>query len=319
MAIFLDTQAISNELMKLIKDAKEKIILISYSFKVNQQIQERLKTKSKIGTLSEIVIVFGKTELKQAELDWIKEIQDLKIYEKLNLHAKCYLNEDRAIICSMNLYDYSQQTNIEMGILITKKDDELAYEALMDEINNIKINGTRKSLDELVKIGAGLKANAIANTVKDIKESDRKAPQRPHDLNLDQRLDLQLLYQWRYHISKSEKSAESKILTDDEILKLASQDFLNKNVLYDILPKKIAIKFGEDILGVLSKRNNFTIGKVVSIWYQADDSKYDRVKLKILKTGEEKWFDTTQELPHKDKTVAVRINNTWFNDYVYLD
>ena len=123
MAIFLNTQAISNELMKLIKDAKEKIILISYSFKVNQQIQERLKTKSKIGTLSEIVIVFGKTELKQTELDWIKEIQDLKIYEKLNLHAKCYLNEDRAIICSMNLYDYSQQTNIEMGILITKKDD----------------------------------------------------------------------------------------------------------------------------------------------------------------------------------------------------
>ena len=50
MATFLDTQAISNELMKLIKDAKEKIILVSYNFKVNQQIQERLKTKSKIGT-----------------------------------------------------------------------------------------------------------------------------------------------------------------------------------------------------------------------------------------------------------------------------
>ena len=69
MAIFLNTQAISNELMRLIKDAKEKIILISYSFKVNQQIQERLKTKGKIGTLSEIVIVYGKTELKQTELD----------------------------------------------------------------------------------------------------------------------------------------------------------------------------------------------------------------------------------------------------------
>lgn len=319
MAIFLDTQAISNELMKLIKDAKEKIILISYSFKVNQQIQERLRTKSKIGTLSEIVIVFGKTELKQAELDWIKDIQDLKIYEKLNLHAKCYLNEDRAIICSMNLYDYSQQTNIEMGILITKKDDEQAYEGLMDEINNIKINGTRKSLDELVKIGAGAKPSTVTNTTKDIKESEKKPPQKPHELNLDQKLDLQLLYQWRYQMSKSEKSAESKILTEEEILKLASQDFLNKNVLYDILPKKIAIKFGEDILGVLSKRNNFTIGKVVSIWYQADDSKYDRVKLKILKTGEEKWFDTTQELPNKDKTVAVKLNNTWFNDYLYLD
>jgi len=318
MAIFLNTQAISNELMKLIKDAKEKIILISYSFKVNQQIQERLKTKSKIGTLSEIVIVFGKTELKQTELDWIKEIQDLKIYEKLNLHAKCYLNEDRAIICSMNLYDYSQQTNIEMGILITKKDDEQAYESLMEEINNIKINGTRKTLDDLVKIGGGTKISTPTK-LTDNKESYKKITQKPQELNLEKRLDLQLLYQWRYNVSKSEKSAESKILTDEEILKLVSQEYYSKNGLYDILPKKIVIKFGENILEALSKRNNFTIGKVVSIWYQADDSKYDRVKLKSLKTGEERWFDTTQELPHKDKTVAVRLNNTWFNDYVYLD
>jgi len=318
MAIFLNTQAISNELMKLIKDAKEKIILISYSFKVNQQIQERLKTKSKIGTLSEIVIVFGKTELKQTELDWIKEIQDLKIYEKLNLHAKCYLNEDRAIICSMNLYDYSQQTNIEMGILITKKDDEQAYESLMEEINNIKINGTRKTLDDLVKIGGGTKISTPTK-LTDNKESYKKITKKPQELNLEKRLDLQLLYQWRYNVSKSEKSAESKILTDEEILKLVSQEYYSKNGLYDILPKKIVIKFGENILEALSKRNNFTIGKVVSIWYQADDSKYDRVKLKSLKTGEERWFDTTQELPHKDKTVAVRLNNTWFNDYVYLD
>src|SRR5687767_11793432 len=112
MAKFLDTQAISNELMKLIKDAKEKIILISPYLKVNSQIQERLKTKSKVGTLSEIVIVYGKTDLKQSELEWIKEIEDLKVYEKINLHAKCYINEEKAIICSMNLYDYSQQYNI---------------------------------------------------------------------------------------------------------------------------------------------------------------------------------------------------------------
>lgn len=148
MAKFLDTQAISNELMKLIKDAKEKIILVSYSFKVNPQIQERLKTKSKIGTLSEIVIVYGRTELKNSELEWIKEIQDLKIYEKQNLHAKCYLNEEKAIICSMNLYDYSQQNNIEMGILISREHDKDAYEELIEEINNIKVNGLRKQLSD---------------------------------------------------------------------------------------------------------------------------------------------------------------------------
>lgn len=318
MATFLDTQAISNELMKLIKDAKEKIILVSYNFKVNQQIQERLKTKSKIGTLSEIVIVYGRKELKQTEVDWIKEIQDLKIYEKTNLHAKCYLNEDRAIICSMNLYDYSQQTNIEMGILITKEHDTDAYNQLIDEINNIKINGTRKTTEELAKPGIENKPQTTSS-VKENKELEKPAKKKPADLTLDQKLDFQMLARWRYFKSKSEKTAESNILSDDEIFELVTLENLTKNKLYDILPKKVAIKFGDYILEELTNRNKYTIGKIISIWYQQDDSKYDRVKLKISKTGEERWFDTTQELPIKDKIVAVRINNTWFNDYLYLD
>ncbi len=33
-----------------------------------------------------------------------------------NLHAKCYLNEKAAIITSMNLYDFSQVNNNEMGV-----------------------------------------------------------------------------------------------------------------------------------------------------------------------------------------------------------
>ena len=41
-----DTQSISSELMNLIKEAREKIILVTYSLQVKPQIQERLKTKS---------------------------------------------------------------------------------------------------------------------------------------------------------------------------------------------------------------------------------------------------------------------------------
>jgi hypothetical protein len=311
MAKFLDTQAISNELMRLIKEAKERIVLISYSFKVNPQIQERLKTKSKIGTLSEIVIVYGKTELKQAELEWIKEIQDLKIYEKSNLHAKCYLNEDRAIICSMNLYDYSQQNNIEMGILITKSEDGPAYQELIDEINNIKINGTRKTLEELSKAVEGKMANSP------VRESN-KAISAKVDLTYEQKLRIQLLQEWRFYASKSEKTNANQMMSDAEILKIVTSPRVDKNVLYEILPKKNAIRFAEQIIDVLGEANRYTIGHVLGTWYQTDESKYDRVKLKILKTEEEKWFDTTQELPSKDSIVAVKLNNTWFNQYFYI-
>jgi len=305
--------------MKLIKDAKDKIILVSYSFKVNPQIQERLKTKSKLGTLSEIVIVYGRTELKPAELEWIKEIQDLKIYEKLNLHAKCYLNEERAIICSMNLYDYSQQNNIEMGILITKEHDKEAYQELIDEINNIKINGTRKSFDELNN-KEKVKKDSIPLSSNNVPEGQLEQAQfKYEDLTLQSKLTFQVLRSWREGKSKEEKIAAFHILTDKELTKIAAHNKLDKSAIYDIMPKKNAIKYADEILDTIKYNSNYTIGKVLSVWYQSDNSKYDRVKLEIFATKEQKWFDTTQELPDKDKIVAVKLNGTWFNQYLYLD
>ena len=315
MAEFLDTQAISNELMKLIKDAKDKIILVSYNFKVNLQIQERLKTKSKIGTLSEIVIVYGRTDLKQKELEWIKEIKDYKLIEKPNLHAKCYLNEERAIICSMNLYDYSQQNNIEMGILITKENDRVAYDKLIDEINNIKINGIRKYPDTVEKPEQSLKSDSQSSLSRDEENSQNSKT----ELSLDQKLNWHLLKNWRLAKSKEEKTSAFKILNDQEITRIVTAKKLDKYSIYDILPKKIAIKYGEEIIDVISQATQYTIGDVKGTWYQTDDSKYDRVKLKIANTAVEKWYDTTQELPTKDRTVAVIINKTWFNYYFYLD
>lgn len=318
MAQFLDTQAISNELMKLIKDAKEKIILVSYSFKVNPQIQERLKTKSAQGLLSEIVIVYGKTELKKAELAWIKEIQDLKIYEKSNLHAKCYLNEEKAIICSMNLYDYSQQNNIEMGILITKDDDKQAYQELMEEIVNIKVNGIRKNIQELENGIVEISSQKTAGPLIDSKISEK--PKILYtDLNPTKKLIFQFLKIWRLNQSKVEKIPAFQILTDQEIINISSLKTIDKNGLFEVMPKKNAIKYCDSILAELRYLNKYTLGEVVSVWYQSDTSKYDRVKFRILGTNEEIWFDTTKELPEKGKLLAVFLNGNWFNEYMYID
>ena len=320
MAKFLETQAISSELLKLIKDAKEKIILVSPFLKVNTQIQERLKTKGKLGTLSEIVIVYGKSELKQSELDWIKEIADLKLYEKGNLHAKCYLNEDRAIICSMNLYDYSQYNNIEMGLLITKKEDGEAYEELIDEINNIKINGDRKKLDDLAN---GIKVEQTKSPAEIARPGSAQVKVNvptPHtELTLEQKLKFQLLKKWRLYKSKDEQVSAFHVLTDEEIRTIVSKQKLDKNSFYDLLPKKKAIKYADQIIEELERGNMFTLGQITNVWYQDDVGKYDRVKLKITKTGEEKWFDTTLELPARNKIVAAKLNNSWFNEYFYID
>ena len=61
------------------------------------------------------------------------------LFECKDLHAKCYLNENTAIITSMNLYDYSQTHNREVGIKIDKEtpEDKDLYKEVYDEILSI--------------------------------------------------------------------------------------------------------------------------------------------------------------------------------------
>lgn len=50
---------------------------------------------------------------------------------------KCYMNEDEAIVTSMNLYSFSQQNNDEMGIYVKKKDDPELYNDILNEVQRL--------------------------------------------------------------------------------------------------------------------------------------------------------------------------------------
>jgi phosphatidylserine/phosphatidylglycerophosphate/cardiolipin synthase-like enzyme len=63
--------------------------------------------------------------------------------EELNLHAKCYLNENTAIITSMNLYRHSQENNWEMGIKIEKSTDPVIYEEINRHVSLLFNAGKR--------------------------------------------------------------------------------------------------------------------------------------------------------------------------------
>ncbi len=68
-----------------------------------------------------------------------------------NLHAKCYLNESECIISSLNLYEFSQINNNEMGILIRKYEDQDVFKDAYEEAQRIiRISDeVRISLDEV--------------------------------------------------------------------------------------------------------------------------------------------------------------------------
>ena len=54
-----------------------------------------------------------------------------------NLHAKCYLNENKALLTSMNLYEFSQVNNNEMGILVTRDEDDDLYREIEKESDRL--------------------------------------------------------------------------------------------------------------------------------------------------------------------------------------
>lgn len=56
-----------------------------------------------------------------------------------DLHAKCYVNDDKMIITSLNLYEFSMANNKEMGVLIDKNDsaDKQLFEDAYKEVDYI--------------------------------------------------------------------------------------------------------------------------------------------------------------------------------------
>ncbi|WP_270792901.1 phospholipase D family protein, partial [Aeromonas sp. QDB21] len=135
MAKFLNTSATNYFLEELIKDAKERLILISPFLKLNDRIKELLADKNRLKI--DVRIVYGKSELQPEEINWLKELTYIRTSFCKNLHAKCYLNEEMCIITSLNLYEFSQVNNNEMGVLIQRPDDNELYRDAYDEAQRI--------------------------------------------------------------------------------------------------------------------------------------------------------------------------------------
>jgi len=132
MAKFLDTTGVSYHLQQLINNANEKLILISPFLKINERIRQSLEDKDRLKI--DIRIIYGKNELQPEENNWLRSLQSIRSSFCKNLHAKCYMNENEAIITSMNLYEFSQINNNEMGIYLSKSEDSELYQNVYNEV-----------------------------------------------------------------------------------------------------------------------------------------------------------------------------------------
>lgn len=127
MAKFVEGNELNFELEKIFEEASLYLILVSPYIKLHERFKYTLKTKINEPEL-EIVIIFGKNEddlsksISQEDLDFFMGFPNIQIFYEKRLHAKFYGNEHTAMLTSMNLYSYSQNNNIEAGILMKSSD-----------------------------------------------------------------------------------------------------------------------------------------------------------------------------------------------------
>jgi len=145
MAEFLDTQGVSYYLKKLINNSDDKLYLISPYLQLNNQLKLSLEDRHKFSI--DIIIIYGKvSDINPEDSTWLQSMQGIKLLFHKDLHAKCYFNEKEAIITSMNLYMFSQQNNVEMGIYISKEKDEELYKQIANEVDRIKRGSEHRTI-----------------------------------------------------------------------------------------------------------------------------------------------------------------------------
>lgn len=119
-------------------------------------MKELLEDKNRLKI--DVRVVFGKSELQPQEIKWLRSLDFVRTSFCQNLHAKCYLNESSAIITSMNLYEFSQINNNEMGVFIERDKEPELYKDTYEEAQR------------LIRVSEEIRLSA--ETVEKIKETD---------------------------------------------------------------------------------------------------------------------------------------------------
>ena len=171
MAKFLNTRKAVSEIEDLIRNAETRLILISPYLKLSKDFKELLtyrNSKDKITT-----VIFGKQELNPNEMKFLQGLRFVILKYNQDLHAKCYLNDDKMIITSLNLYEFSMNNNKEMGVLVD----------LNDEADKELFEDAYKEIDFIDETSERFEFTSIPEETKLEKKETQKQPKTTNSSN----------------------------------------------------------------------------------------------------------------------------------------
>ena len=150
MVQILNTTGLNYHVEQTIANAEERIILISPYLKLSARIKELIEDKNRMKV--DIRIIYGKSELNPKDHEWLVSLPYVRLSFCQNLHAKFYANESQSLICSLNLYDFSQINNHELGVLIVKDEDREAQKTFHPQHHCKPLTLIRKKIRNRKKI-----------------------------------------------------------------------------------------------------------------------------------------------------------------------
>lgn len=133
MAKFLNSSATAYHLEELIRNARERIVLITPCLRFSGRTKELLAEQGAL----DVRVVYGKNDLQPDEINWLRGLTFVRTNFCRCLAAKFYLNEEQCIVTSLDLYDFGQVTNNEMGVLISRTDDPELFREASEEAERI--------------------------------------------------------------------------------------------------------------------------------------------------------------------------------------
>jgi len=140
MAEFLTTTDTSAAIERVIRGAAKELTLISAYVYPRVIYLQRLKDAAARGV--RITMIFGKRPMDAKVMVLFKEIPNMRIFYLDVLHAKCFVNEQEAIVTSLNLLNGSEEKNREMGVRLRADSDVDAYRECVSEVDSILAEAT---------------------------------------------------------------------------------------------------------------------------------------------------------------------------------
>jgi hypothetical protein len=126
VAEFIRSEEILPKIREIVGEARQKIGIATYSIRLDNDLLFSLEKADRRGV--PITIIHG---TKDFSLHWNRKrlslLKHFSAYINIRLHLKCYFNENKIILTSMNLNAIQNRDSLETGVILRANLDREEY------------------------------------------------------------------------------------------------------------------------------------------------------------------------------------------------